>query len=91
MTHAGDVRCACVASHAPEPADVEVHHCVPLSWGGPDVAANRVPLCSTSHSNVHALLRAYQKAGGLPAWEVRRRFSPFTRALAARGWAERPG
>lgn len=90
MTHAGAVRCACVADHAPEPIDVEIHHVVPLAWGGPDSAANRVNLCGNAHNNVHAFLRAYQRAGGTPPWDVRRRFSPYIRALAARGWAERP-
>lgn len=52
MSHAGNVRCACVADHAPEPADVEVHHIVPLYAGGPDVAANRIPICANAHNNV---------------------------------------
>lgn len=86
MTHAGDVTCACVTAHSPVPVDVEVHHVLPLSWGGPDTAANRTPICPTAHSSVHWLLRAYQRAGGTPSWEVRRRVSPFVRSLAQRGW-----
>lgn len=86
MSHAGDVRCACVAAHSPLPVDIQVHHVWPLAWGGPDVATNRVPLCPTTHASVHWLLRAYQRAGGEPAWEVRRRVGPYARALAKQGW-----
>lgn len=86
MSHAGDTPCPCVSSHSPEPSDVEIHHIVPMAWGGPDVASNRINVCGNAHNNVHALLRAYSRANGTPSWEVRRRFSPFTRSLAARGW-----
>jgi 5-methylcytosine-specific restriction endonuclease McrA len=70
--------------------DVEIHHVVPMAWGGSDTAANSINICGNAHNNVHALLRAYQRVGGTPEWEVRRRFSPYIRALAARGWTEQP-
>lgn len=89
MSHAGDVRCACVSAHSPEPFDVEVHHVVPLYAGGADTASNRLPLCANAHNNVHALLRAWERAQGEPSWDVRRRFSPYVRDLARRGWEGR--
>lgn len=89
MSHDAAGLCSCVATHVPRPAELHIHHVVPLSWGGPDIATNETWLCPTAHVNVHELLAAYKRANGLPAWEVRRRFSAFTRALAERGWAER--
>lgn len=89
MSHAGTVPCACVVTHSPVPADVHIHHVVPLYAGGPDTPENRVNLCPTTHANVHALLRAWERAQGEPSWDVRRRFSPYVRDLARRGWENR--
>lgn len=86
MSHDAGATCACVSEHRPAPDELHIHHIWPLGWGGPDTAWNRVWLCPTSHANVHVLLAAYQKAGGMPAWEVRRRFSPYVRGLADEGW-----
>jgi hypothetical protein len=68
------------------PAEEEIHHIVPRGapFHGPDVEDNRVPLCPTSHSSVHALLRAYLKArktGKLAPLEVAH-YSPYVRHLA---------
>ncbi len=87
MTHAGDVACPCVVDHTPNPVDIEVHHVHPLYAGGPDVAANRTPLCPSGHSAVHWLLRRYERHGGTPPWEDRRRLNPWLRRIAADGWA----
>lgn len=86
MTHDAGARCECVAEHRPEPDELEIHHVVPLGMGGPDVASNRVWTCPTTHANVHVLLRAWCKVKGEPPWETRRRFSPYVRALAERGY-----
>jgi hypothetical protein len=86
MTHAGPVTCPCVASHSPQPVDVEIHHVLPTGWGGPDTADNRIPLCPTAHSSVHWLLAAYRRHEGTPPWEIRRRLGPYLRGVAAEGW-----
>ena len=88
MSHDADGTCACVVDHSPVPVELHVHHVHPLYAGGPDTAANKVWICPTSHVAVHELLRAYERAGGLPAWETRRRFGRYVRDLAARAWAE---
>ena len=66
----------------------EVHHIWPLGMGGSDVAANRVAICPTGHTNVHDLLRAALKGTGVDTlpWEYRRRFHFAERDLARRGW-----
>lgn len=80
--------CQCVAKHRPQPREEEIHHIVPQGapFGGPDVASNRVPLCPTTHSNVHMLIRLQLKArkAGTTAGKVVNRYSPFVRDLADR-------
>jgi len=85
-----DHQCSVHGFHSPRPNDMDVHHVVPKSWGGPDVAANRIQVCQTGHHNVHELLAAYLRAGGKPSWLVLRRYGPGERAVAAEGWANRP-
>lgn len=58
------VACACRATHSPAPLGLEVHHIWPTGLGGPDVAANKVAVCPTTHTNVHELLREIQKRSG---------------------------
>lgn len=86
----GDHAPACTVhgEHRPRPWDVEVHHVWPLGMGGPDTPRNRVPICPTGHTNVHALLRHAARAGGVDEvpWDVRRRFHPGERALARIGY-----
>lgn len=62
------------------------HHILPLSEGGPDVPDNIVWLCPTSHVNVHELLRAWVKYEGEPPWDIRKHFSPYIREIAAEGY-----
>lgn len=78
--------CACVADHRPNPDEPERHHIWPVGRGGPDTPANRIPLCPTTHANVHTLERAWYAAQGLPSWAVRSRFSHYTRELARRAY-----
>lgn len=82
--------CVCVGQHVPEVHAPATHHIVPLSWGGPNVEANKVVLCPTTHENVHKLLNAYVHAGGVPDWSIRRQYSVYTRTLAQRAWDNRP-
>ena len=37
---------------------IEVHHVWPVGYHGPDVAANKVPMCANGHSDTHYLLEA---------------------------------
>lgn len=81
-------RCRCVKRHRPMPAEEEIHHIVPTGapFGGPDVPDNLVPLCPTSHSSVHALIRAYLKArktGHLDPASIAH-YSPYVRVLVRR-------
>jgi hypothetical protein len=84
MTHASP--CQIHRYHSPHVVDTDVHHIVPLSWGGPNIPSNKVSICPTGHRNVHELLREYAEFGGTPPWEIRCRFSVAERELAQRGW-----
>lgn len=35
-----------------------VHHVWPRGAGGPDIAANRITICETGHSNLHTIMWA---------------------------------
>lgn len=63
MSHNAGHRCRCVKRHNPEPLEPERHHVWPLGNGGPDVAANRVWLCPTTHTNAHEILRHFMREG----------------------------
>src|SRR5947209_4550685 len=43
---------------------LEVHHILPLSWGGTSDLTNLRTLCVTCHRRVHKLWRAYANRGG---------------------------
>lgn len=86
MSHT-DLDCECVVDHRPANLEPDIHHIVPLSWGGPDTEENEVVNCPNQHRSTHQLLRAYRRAGGDPGWAIRRLYSPFTRRQAATGWA----
>jgi hypothetical protein len=82
--------CLCVSTHAPRAYVPNKHHILPESWGGKKVPENLIPLCANAHTSVHYLIDQYVRAGGLPPWSERAKFSPFIRDLAARAWAQRP-
>jgi hypothetical protein len=82
-------KCVCVRNHNPEPQELNRHHILPLAWGGNRESDNEVWLCPTSHTNVHELLRAYEKYEGTPPWEIRKHFSWYIRSLAVEGWKRR--
>lgn len=82
--------CACSKRHSPRVVATDTHHVLPRSWKGPDVAANRVELCPTTHRQVHRLLDAYVTAGAEPARAVLAMYNAVTRDLAAQAWAQRP-
>lgn len=79
-----DHPCSCVSRHSPRVHRVFIHHVWPLGMGGPDTPANRVPLCPTTHSEVHLILERWTRLGrALPRG---RRDSPYGYSVARRGW-----
>lgn len=87
----GERRCVCVTQHRPKPVILHSHHVWPLGEGGPDIQANLLWLCPTSHSAVHELWRLTVKAAkaGVPiSWRERRLFSEYIRGVTARGYAQ---
>lgn len=86
MAHDHGRVCVCVADHRPRPDELHLHHIVPLYAGGPDADANIVATCPTMHTNVHELLRAWERHSGEPPWSVRRNYSAYCRDLAEQGW-----
>lgn len=63
-----DAVCPCVTDHNPGYLEIEWHHVWPLGMGGPDVIENQVPICPTTHSNAHTILRMMVKAKRPLAW-----------------------
>jgi hypothetical protein len=59
-----------------------VHHVWPAGAGGPDVASNRVTICSNGHDAVHAVMWAMVQGQPLPSC------SRTELAMAHRGVAE---
>ncbi len=55
--------CPCARRHSPPAIVIEEHHVLPLSWGGPDVPANKVAICAQTHFTTHALLNLYVPRG----------------------------
>lgn len=84
--HDTDQTCECVSNHNPNPMELHRHHILPLADGGPRTPENEVRLCPTSHVNVHELYRAHVQYEGAVPWEIRKRFSPYIREVAAEGY-----
>lgn len=62
MSHDHGMVCGCSANHQPYPLELAIHHVWPMADGGPDEPANEVPVCPTTHYNIHELYRAMKKA-----------------------------
>lgn len=79
-------------THSPEPLNTAIHHVVPKSWGGTDIAANKVTICPTGHENVHTVLNWFVKYGGpeMVAYDLKKRVGSTTWALSVRAWEDRP-
>jgi hypothetical protein len=86
---AGD-QCLVHRYHRPPVLETEVHHVQPLGMGGPDVAANRIPVCPTGHANIHCYLRALARGKPLPKAARSERLYA-TRGYLAWDAAGRPG
>jgi hypothetical protein len=87
----GERRCVCVTQHRPEPVILHSHHVWPLGEGGPDIQANLLWVCPSTHSNIHELWRLLVKAGksGVPLpWREHRLYSEYVRGVVARGYAQ---
>lgn len=86
-----------MSTHTPTqlPDEAEAHHVWPLGAGGPDVTANLRWLCPTTHTKVHNLWRAFERAQRAgqdgPPWDVLRRYSPYVRAIVSEGWGQARG
>lgn len=63
MAHDAGQICWCSSEHRPPVLEGEYHHIWPLGMGGPDSPDNRVYVCSTTHGNIHELLRLMCQAG----------------------------
>lgn len=92
MSHDADARCLCVSEHRPPVLEYEFHHVWPLYLGGPDVAANKVWICPTTHANVHELMRLMVAGKGSTDSELsaleERPVSRYAAALARQGYME---
>lgn len=88
----GERRCVCVGRHYPTPTILHSHHVWPLGEGGPDISANLLWLCPTTHNNAHELwrlLKKGQKQGINVPWSTLRTFSRYTRDEVVRpGWEQ---
>lgn len=78
----------CWAHRHRDDVPLEVHHVWPVGSGGPNVAPNRVTICSNAHSAAHDLLAKMLRADTpkLP-WRVRIRYGRRVRRLAEAGYA----
>ncbi len=85
MSHDAGKVCKCVKRHSPSPVELHRHHVWPLSLGGPE-KGNEVWLCPTSHTDVHELIRNWQKYQGEPPWSVRRHYGKYIRGLAEKAY-----
>ena len=66
-SHDAGARCLCSDAHRPLVLEYEHHHVWPKGMGGPDVPANLVWLCPTTHTNAHELMRLLQRGQLTPA------------------------
>lgn len=77
----------CWAHRHRDDVPLEVHHVWPLGNGGPNIAANKVTICSNAHSAAHDLLAKMLKADTprIP-WKVRIRYGYRVRRIATAGF-----
>lgn len=80
----GHVLCQCVRWHRPVPAEEESHHVVPIGepFHGP-ANGERVLLCPTTHSAVHACIRVHLHARTQDREPTAAELRPFTRYVKA--------
>ncbi len=91
-----DTTCGCVTTHAPTNIQYERHHIWPQEFGGPSVPENLIYICSNTHNNIHAYLRAFaarkalltttQLRADLPQWHYAPSVQGYAYQLACTGW-----
>lgn len=91
LSHDEGAHCDCTTDHRPPVLEFQQHHVLPKYLGGPDTDDNLVWVCSTTHDNVHELLRLMLKLGPLSYAECQtlerpRVVSRFAYTLARRGF-----
>ena len=69
-----------------EGVPIEVHHVWPKGLGGPNVAANRVPLCANGHGEVHEYLALLVKGEGAVPWRTKLKYGYKVRRVAKLGY-----
>ena len=79
------LKCQCVGKHIPKPMELHKHHVWPIGEGGPDIKANLVLLCPTTHANVHRLWKLYEEYEGRPPWHLINKYSEYARGIVERG------
>ncbi len=89
--HDRGVLCQCVKYHRPKPLHHERHHILPKRWGGDSSPDNLVWLCNNAHESVHIILDALMVSDGDVPWEFMRRFNPYIRKIAMKGWIKWQG
>ena len=72
----------CHAHH--DMVSYEIHHIWPLSYHGPDTAANKVKVCPNAHSDIHYLMERMFR-GRSYSW---REYGPAVRHLARAGYLQ---
>lgn len=67
---------------------IEVHHIWPLGDGGPNVTANKVPLCANAHGAIHYLIDRARREGSWEKvpWDFKRQFGVQVRRYAEMGY-----
>jgi len=81
-----ELPCLIHARHIPRSHLNHLHHVWPLGRGGPNIAANRVPICPTGHTSVHLLLDMFILHRGRPPYGFIRSYPYAERELAALGY-----
>lgn len=76
-----NANCACASEHRPPVLTYQWHHIRPLAMGGEDTKygvpnRNGIWLCSTTHDNVHEILRLMVSAKGLLGYRTVQRILP---------------
>lgn len=82
--------CSWPHRHTPRPHEIDSHHKIPESWGGPSTPDNLIDLCIQCHHNTHFLINAYVKAKGVPDKATLKTYTDLERQLAQHAWDGRP-
>lgn len=87
MQRSQALHCGCVQHHSPPAIVIEMHHILPLSWGGTSTPANKVAVCAQTHYTIHFILNEFVRRNQIAPRN--RHWPPYAYALAVRAWDER--